>query len=340
MPTEYGSEAFAGHRPDKDALAVARIRAAGAVIMGKLVTAEFATYRPGATANPINPKHTPGGSSSGSAAAVSDRQVPLALGTQTAGSVIRPASFCGIHGFKPSFGRYPNAGVLDTSHRLDTLGVFARSVDDLMLLDTVLAPDAPAEKPVSGKPKIGVYRSDVWDEASPAMQAALEETANKLAALGYDVFNVDVPPPFHRIVEAQIILHKHEAWRCMGEMRHARDAKVSQQFKDFIDDGARVPKIVYDEACAVQDACKANEAKLFGGADLLLSPGAPGIAPEGLSATGNPVFNRMTTTLGVPCLGFTAGEEQGLPLGLQLIGRTGSDRTLLQLGAQIVAALN
>ena len=339
MPTEYGAQAFAGHRPDKDARAVELLRAAGAIVMGKLVTAEFATYQPGPTANPINPAHTPGGSSSGSAAAVADRQVPLSLGTQTAGSVIRPGSFCGIHGFKPTFGRYPAAGVLDTAKRLDTLGLFARHVEDLLLIDAVLAPGAPASAPLRAKPRIGIYRSDVWDEASPAMQAALEETARKLAELGHDVCDVPVIAPFDRLGEAQSVLHKHEAWLCMGHIRREHDKKVSQKFKDFIDDGERVTQVEYEAACAVQNACKAAEAKLFAGADLLLSPGAPGVAPKGLEATGNPVFNRMTTALGVPCLGFSGGQEQGLPLGLQLMGRIGADRSLLQAGEAIIAGL-
>lgn len=339
MPTEYGSAAFAGHRPAKDARAVELLRAAGAVIMGKLVTAEFATYQPGPTANPVNPAHTPGGSSSGSAAAVADRQVPLSLGTQTAGSVIRPGSFCGIQGFKPTIGRYPTAGVLDTAHRLDTLGVFARFVEDLLLIDAVLAPDSPASAPLPGKPRIGIYRGAVWDEASPAMKAALEETGRKLADLGHDVFDVPVIAPFDRIGDAQSLIHMHEAFLCMDHIRREHDAKVSQKFKDFIDGGERVSAADYAEACAVQDACKAAEAQLFSGAELLLSPGAPGIAPEGLEATGNPTFNRMTTALGVPCLGFPGGKEQGLPLGLQLMGRTGTDRSLLQAGAAIIAAL-
>jgi amidase len=339
MPTEYGAEAFAGHRPDKDARSVELLRAAGAIIMGKLVTAEFATYQPGPTANPINPAHTPGGSSSGSAAAVADRQVPLSLGTQTAGSVIRPGSFCGIHGFKPTIGRYPTAGVLDTAHRLDTLGVFARFVDDLLLIDAVLAPQAPASDPLPAKPRIGIYRSAVWDEASPAMQAALEQTARRLADLGHEVFDVPVIAPFDRIGDAQSLIHMHEAFLCMGHIRREHASKVSQKFKDFIDDGERVSAADYAQACTVQDACKAAEGDLFAGADLLLSPGAPGIAPEGLDATGNPTFNRMSTALGVPCLGFPGGEERGLPLGLQLMGRTGTDRSLLQAGATIVAAL-
>lgn len=336
MPTEFGSEAFAGHLPARDAACVAALRAAGAVIMGKLVTAEFATYQPGPTANPLNPGHTPGGSSSGSAAAVADFHVPLALGTQTAGSVIRPASFCGIHGFKPTFGRYSNDGVIATAHRLDTLGSFARTVDDLLLVDAVLgdAVDLPAPAPV-----IGLYRSEAWDEASPAMQHALEETAARLRAAGYDVIDIAAAEPFVKLAEAQAIIHKREAFLCLGDMRRERADKVSQIFRDFIDEGECISADTYAWAYGVQDACKAEEAALFGKADVLLTPGAPGIAPEGLSATGNPRFNRAWTALGTPCLGFPGGSESGLPLGLQFVGRSGSDRALLRQGAAMLAAL-
>nr|ART36120.1 B128 [uncultured bacterium] len=336
MPTEFGSEAFAGHVAERDAACVAALRAAGAVIMGKLVTAEFATYRPGPTANPLNPGHTPGGSSSGSAAAVADRHVPLALGTQTAGSVIRPASFCGIHGFKPTFGRYSNDGVIATAHRLDTLGSFARTVEDLLLLDAVLgdATDPPAPVPV-----VGLYRSEAWEEASPAMQAALEETAARLRAAGYDVIEIAATEPFAKLAEAQAIIHKHEAWQCLGEVRRTRADMVSQIFRDFIDEGERISTETYASACGVQDACKADEAVLFGMTDVLLTPGAPGIAPEGLSATGNPRFNRAWTALGTPCLGFPGGSEAGLPLGLQFVGRSSSDRALLRQGVAMLAAL-
>lgn len=336
MPTEFGSEAFAGHLAERDAACVAALRAAGAVIMGKLVTAEFATYRPGPTANPLNPGHTPGGSSSGSAAAVADRHVPLALGTQTAGSVIRPASFCGIHGFKPTFGRYSNDGVLATAHRLDTLGSFARTVEDLLLLDAALGDvaDPPAPAPV-----VGLYRSEAWEEASPAMQGALEETAARLRAAGYEVIDIAAAEPFAKLAEAQALIHKREAWLCLGEIRRTHAAKVSQLFRDFIDEGERIGAEAYAGACAVQDACKAEEAVLFGGADVLLTPGAPGIAPEGLSATGNPRFNRAWTALGTPCLGFPGGSDNGLPLGLQFVGRSGSDRALLRQGAAMLAAL-
>jgi Asp-tRNA(Asn)/Glu-tRNA(Gln) amidotransferase A subunit family amidase len=153
------------------------------------------------------------------------------------------------------------------------------------------------------------------------------------------VIDVPVTAPFDRIGDAQSLIHMHEAFLCMGQIRREHAAKVSQKFKDFIDDGERVSAADYAQACLVQDACKAAEDDLFAGVDLLLSPGAPGIAPEGLEATGNPTFNRMSTALGVPCLGFSGGEERGLPLGLQLMGRTGTDRSLLQAGATIIAAL-
>jgi len=336
QPTEFGSEAFVGHRPDRDAACVTALRAAGAIILGKTVTAEFATYRPGPTANPFDPARTPGGSSSGSAAAVADRQVPLALGTQTAGSVIRPASFCGIYGFKPSFGRYPDAGVIDTAHRLDTLGTFARSIDDLALLDSVLALPSAADGAASKHVRIGLYRTETWASASAAMQDAFEAMAERLVAAGFAVVDCHAVEPFASLGEAQALIHKHEAWLCMGGMRQARADKVSQAFKDFIDAGAAIDAETYARACALQDLCKAKEADLFGDVDILLTPGAPDIAPEGLGATGNPLFNRSWTALGTPCLGFPAGFSQGMPLGLQFVGRTGADRALLAQAPEIL----
>lgn len=340
MPTAHGSDAFAGHIAPQDAAAVALLREAGAIILGKLVTAEFATYSPGPTTNPVNRVHTPGGSSSGSAAAVADRQVPLSLGTQTAGSVIRPASFCGTFGFKPGFGRYPGAGVLATSHRLDTVGIFARTVDDLLLLDTLLT-SAPPRPPhdMQSMPIIGVYRGQAWEQASPAMRETLKRTAHRFAILGHQIVEVPVQPPFDKIDEAQKIIHKHEAWQCLGTIRHDHANAVSPAFRTFIDEGAAISSDEYLAACATQDEAIAREPDLFSGADILLSPGAPGAAPAGLAATGNPAFNRMTTAMGLPCLGFPAGLDGELPLGLQLIGRSGTDRALLQHAAGIVAAL-
>lgn len=336
MPTEYGSEAFAGHYPAADAPVTARLRAAGAIIMGKLVTAEFATYRAGPTRNPHDPGHTPGGSSSGSAAAVADSQVPLALGTQTAGSVIRPASFCGTFGFKPSHGRYPSQGVIETSHRLDTVGTFARNVADLVLADVVLALDAEVPVPDSRPLVIGVLTEGRWATASEGMRTALADVAARLADAGHQVDARGAPAILEDLGPAQAVIHQYECARSLNGIRHDHAGQVSAVFRDFVDGGLAIGDHVYAEACRVQDRAREMEEAIFAGADLLLAPSAPGVAPAGLESTGDPVFCRPWTALGTPSLGFPAGDEGGLPLGLQLNGRRGSDRQTLVRVARLM----
>lgn len=336
MPTEYGSEAFAGHYPADDAEVTARLRAAGAIIMGKLVTAEFATYRPGPTRNPHHPAHTPGGSSSGSAAAVADRQVPLSLGTQTAGSVVRPASFCGAFGFKPSHGRYPTQGVIDTAHRLDTVGTFARNVPDLALVDAVLAADDTVAEAESRPLVVGVMAEGMWAAASPAMQAALDRTVALLADAGHRIVTRGAPAVIEELGPAQTLIHQYECARLLFDVRRDHAEQVSPAFRAFVDGGLDITDRAYGEACRVQDRARAMEEEIFAGADLLLAPSALGIAPEGLDSTGDPVFCRPWTALGTPSVGFPAGEEGGLPLGLQLNGRRGSDRQTLARAARLM----
>ncbi len=338
LPTEFGSEAFAGHYPAGDAMVTARLRAAGAIIMGKLVTAEFATYRAGPTRNPADPAHTPGGSSSGSAAAVADAQVPVSLGTQTAGSVVRPASFCGCLGFKPSHGRYPSQGVIDTAHRLDTVGTFARRLDDVVLLDNVLSgadhPVATEERPLV----VGVLADGFWADASPAMQATRTLWAERFAAAGHQVFERAAPAILEELGEAQKIIHQYECAHHLGAIRRDHADKVSEKFRAFIDGGLAMPDARYEAACAVQDRARAMEDALFGGADVLLACSAPDAAPEGLESTGDPVFCRPWTALGTPSLGFPAGLRGVLPLGLQLIGRRGDDAQLLARARRLLPA--
>lgn len=340
MPTTHGSPIFADNIAAADAEAVARMRAAGAVVLGKTVTAEFATYHPGPTANPRNLGHSPGGSSSGSAAVVADGQADMALGTQTAGSVIRPASFCGTFGFKPTFGRYPLGGVLETAPNLDTLGLFARDLGVLIAADAVLAGDAatPAARPTLA---VGLCRSPAWDEAGDAMQAALLAFAGRLRAAGHTVKDHELPEPFTRLAAAQALIHRREAAMTMGHIRAGHPDQVSSEFAAMIDEGLSESEADYQAALALQAACKALTADVFAGVDLLLVPGATGAAPRGLAATGNPAFQRIWTAIGVPCLGFPATwQADGLPLGLQIIAAPGRDRQLLADAALIVAHCN
>ncbi|GHA02112.1 amidase [Novosphingobium arvoryzae] len=329
MPTAYGSAMYADNVAKADAAAVARLRAAGAVILGKTVTAEFATYHPGPTVNPRKAGHTPGGSSSGSAAAVADGQADLALGTQTAGSMIRPASFCGTLGFKPSFGRYPLGGVLETAPSLDTLGVFARDLDLLVLADGVLSAEHKPLPPTRD-PVIGVCRSPAWREADGEMQAKFLAYADRLASMGLSLRDVDLPSPLERLADAQALIHRREAWVKLGHLLHAHRDALSDELRSMLELGRAETDSNYNAALELQAHCRSILPPLFEEVSLLLVPAAPGAAPQGLSATGNPAFQRIWTALGTPCLGFPFWwRDDGLPLGAQIIGPVGGDRQLL-----------
>ncbi len=337
MPTTHGSPIFTGHLAQADATSVARLRAAGAVVLGKTVTAEFATYHPGPTANPRNLAHTPGGSSSGSAAVVADGQADFALGTQTAGSVIRPASFCGTLGFKPTFGRYPLGGVLETAPSLDTLGLFARNCAILTAADAVLADDTETP-PAAPTLTVGLCCSPLWPLASEPMKGAFAAFAAKLREAGHTVFDAELPAPFAGLAEAQALIHRREAALILGYIRRDHPAQVSEDFVRMIDQGEADSEADYQAARALQRECQALADQVFGGTDMLLVPGAPGFAPATLSATGDPAFQRIWTALGVPCLGFPAAwGAEGLPLGLQIIAAPGTDRQLLANAPAVLA---
>lgn len=337
MPTTHGSPIFADNMAAQDAAAVALLRAAGAAVLGKTVTAEFATYHPGPTVNPRKAGHTPGGSSSGSAAAVADGQADIALGTQTAGSMIRPGSFCGTLAFKPTIGRYPVAGVLDTAPSLDTLGLFARNLDLLVAADAVLtgagalpAPHAPL--------RVALCRMPTWDQASGEMQDTAIEYAARLHEAGCMLSEVTLPEPFTRLQDAQLLIHRTEAADVLGAIRREHPDEVSAEFRAMIDAGAATDPADYAAARALQEECKALLPTIFADVDLLLAPGAPGAAPEGTGATGDPMFQRIWTATGAPCLGFPgAWRADGLPLGLQVIGLPGTDRQLLADARTIIA---
>ena len=339
QPTSYGSPAFAAHQPAEDADCVKLLRAAGAIMLGKAHTAEFATYHPGPTANPLNPAHTPGGSSSGSAAAVADFHVPLALGTQTVGSMLRPGAFCGIHGFKPTLGRWPTRGLKATSHTMDTLGAFARSLPDLLLIDSVLAP-TPSNAPLTGT-AILITRTPAWALASPAMQDALEDCAQALARAGVPVMERPLPPQVEAVYPIQAAIHARDVHDLLGPI--AATHKVSPALTALIAKGAAISDAEHAANLATLAAAKAALPALFEGVAALLSPAATGIAPQGLASTGDPAFSRIWTATGTPCLGFPWGHEHGLPphlpLGLQLISAPHTDRALLHLAIDLLSRL-
>ncbi len=343
MPTAYGSPIYHGHRPAADAACVALARAAGAIVLGKTVTTEFAAFTPGKTANPRNPAHTPGGSSSGSAAAVADGMAPLAFGTQTAGSVIRPASFCGVVGYKPSFGLINRAGIKPLADSLDTVGVYARTVEDAAFFVGALC-ERPALRRLAAPaatPRFGLYRTPMWDEAEAAAAAALDTARAALEQAGAAVGELPIAPEHDGLTEAQDTIMGYETCRALADERLRHSAELSPRLAQMLDAGLAVGADAYDAARALSAASRAGLEQFFGPCDAILTPAAPGEAPPGLGYTGNPVFNRMWTLLGVPCVAVTAywGETR-LPTSVQLIGRVGDDARLLACAAFLERALS
>jgi amidase len=342
MPTAYGSSIYRGHRPAADASCVALARAAGAVVLGKTVTTEFATFTPGKTANPRNPAHTPGGSSSGSAAAVADGMAPLAFGTQTAGSVIRPGAFCGCIAYKPSFGLINRAGVKPLADSLDTIGVFAGSVEDAAFFAGVLA-ERPALRQLAiprQAPGFGIYRTPFWDQAEPPTAAALDAARAALEQAGAVVTELPVAPEHERLTDAQDTIMSFEIVRALAYERLEHSAELSPRLAQLIDAGMAIGAEVYDQALARAAVARAGLDAFFGLCDAVLAPAAPGEAPAGLGNTGNPIFNRMWTLLGVPCVAVSAGQaDKGLPTAVQLVGKPGGDAQLMGCAAFLERAL-
>jgi Asp-tRNA(Asn)/Glu-tRNA(Gln) amidotransferase A subunit family amidase len=333
LPTAYGSPIYAGHRPAADAAVVALCREAGAVIVGKTVTTEFATFHPGPTCNPHHPGHTPGGSSSGSAAAVAAGMAPLALGTQTAASVIRPAAFCGVVGYKPSFGRVPRAGVKSLSETLDTVGCFGRGVRDAAWLGAVLTGDPRllhwGEPPA---PRIGLCRTPEWPLADADTGQAWAQAEAALAPAAAECADADLPAGFADLVHVHKAVMAHEAARALAHERLQHRDRLSPALRSLLDDGLAIGGEAQAAHLATASLLRRQMDALFSHHDLLLAPSAIGTAPAGLHATGDPVFSRAWTLLGLPCvhLPFTTGAN-GLPLGLQLIARQGDDHRLLAM---------
>jgi len=328
MPTAYGSPVYAGHRPAWDAPCVALARAAGGIVLGKTVTTEFANMYPGKTRNPHNPAHTPGGSSSGSTAAVADYMVPLAFGTQTAGSIIRPSSYCGVVGYKPSFGLLSRVGVKALSDTLDTVGTIARNVPDAAYFAAAISGrhELIVDKPPAGRLRIGICRTYEWRHALPETVAALESAALKLAAAGAAVGEINLPPTYANLVQAQTDIMFVEEAQSLAYERLAHGASLSKPLRALLEAGLAITAERYDAAQTLARNCRRTLADVFADCDVLLAPSAPGAAPAGLDQTGDPVFNRMWTLLRTPCVTLpVATAANGLPVGLQVIGAFGRD---------------
>jgi amidase len=334
LPTAYGSAIYAGHVPAVDAACVALARAGGAWVLGKTACTAFANMTPAATRNPWNLRHTPGGSSSGSAVAVATGMVPLALGTQTAGSVIRPAAFCGIVGYKPSPRRVPRAGVKANSDTLDEVGVLARSVEDATLLAGVLDGRGMTAAATTAPPRLAHTLTSRADALAPAVVQALQEAARRLAAAGAPVQDASWPPSFDGLFEAQRTVQVFETARALAPEWQYRRRQLPRDLCALLRAGLGIPASDYAAALRTADDARMQLESLFGSADVLLTPAAPGAAPASLKATGDPLFNRPWQLLGCPCLTLPIGlDTEGLPLGLQLVARPGDDERLLAAAA-------
>ena len=331
LPTEYNSPIYRGHRPKGDAACVALLRQAGCLILGKTVTTEFANNHPSQTRNPHNPAHTPGGSSSGSAAAVADCMVSAALGTQTGGSVIRPAAYCGAFAIKPSFGSINRAGVKFVAESLDTIGIFARTVEDLALaLEVLSGRTAPAFASPSRKPRIGLCRTPRWQDADSTTQANLEQAALRLARAGATLRDFDLPPGSEALFDRHKLIMGFESARALAWEYAAFPDEISPSLKPRLDEGWKVSRADYDAMREAARKCRRALAESMREVDFLLTPSAPGEAPASLESTGDPVFNRAWTLLGVPCVSVPHGKgTHGLPLALQLVGAFDTDTELL-----------
>ena len=343
MPTQDGYRGHDGRWTGQDAFCVSQLRDAGAVILGKTVTTELASRTPGKTKNPIDPAHTPGGSSSGSAAAVRDAQVPLALGTQTGGSVIRPASFCGIHALKPTFGLVARAGVTLQADWLDTVGTYGNSIADVALVtEQMLARDLadpqarPRSRPPLGwiaaqepphRPRLAFVRTPVWDQAEPAAQKALEDFA---ARLGADCQEVDLPDWTADAWRWQRVLQIYGNAMHYGLLADRDGDKMSQSMRDQIAEGREMTEAEYRLGIAKQAEVNAALDQIYAEFDAILCLPATGIAPRGLDFTGDPVFNAFWTYAGTPCVNLPLLEIDGMPLGVQLTGPRGGDGPLLR----------
>ena len=332
MPTCFGSSIYAGRRPDMDAAVVALLRRSGALLMGKTVTTEFAYFQAGKTRNPYNPEHTPGGSSSGSAAAVASHMVPAALGSQTAGSLIRPASYCGVVGYKPTYGDFPTTGVKGLAHSLDTLGTLSRTIQDARLLRAVLTSDGvlPFSSSERWIPSIGLCRTPDWLQASPETRHGLEQLMLSLAACGARVGDAQLPSGFTPFAELQRKLMAYETARSLVPESEGYREQLSEPLCALIDYGWSITTEEYNEVRSSAEQGAIASSTLFDEWDVLIAPSAVGTAPLASDGTGDPLFSRIWMLLGVPTISLPAlTGANGLPIGVQLIGaRYGDDRLL------------
>lgn len=340
LPTAYGSPIHAGHRPRTDAALISMIYRAGGLLLGKMVTTPLAFLDPAHTRNPHHHEHSPGGSSSGSAVAVAAGMLPIAIGTQTAGSVVRPAAFCGVTGYKPSFRLLPMVGCKAFAWSLDTAGVFAtRVVDAAFAAAAITGRDLRVDHAAPAAPRIAVVRTHLWPEASEAMQNAVEQAARVASAAGAVIDEVRLPPIFEDAYRAQGTIQSYEAYRALAyEYDHQREA-LGPLLREMLDKAAAVSADEYDSARRTARRARQALADLMNDTDVLLTPSAPGVAPKS-GSTGLPTFNRLWTLMGAPCINVPGLVDSfGLPLGVQIVGRFARDRSALEAARFVEEAL-
>ncbi len=353
MPTQRGTPIFAGRQPDADAALVERLHGAGAVILGKTVTTEFAFVHANETRNPHNPDHSPGGSSSGSAAAVAAFHVPLAIGSQTNGSVIRPASYCGVFGFKPTRGVVSRRGVLETSRALDQMGCFGRTLQDIALLADVVGSYDPADSLSFPRPRpqmlmgamaeVPVEPDLVWfnmpynDRLDSDAREGLAELRD---VLGARVQVLDSAPTLSDLVGVQNTIHEYEICQHLAQVFNDHWDKISATLQPVIERGRKISKAQYEDAMAVKASSDTFFAELFLEFDAVIAPSATGQAPKFGQGTGDPIFSTIWTLAGLPSLNLPVlMGETGLPIGLQLIGSTETDDRLLRTASWVLRNL-
>ena len=341
MPTTYGSAIYASHQPAADAAAVSLCRAQGAIMLGKTVTTEFAAFNPGKTRNPRGLTHTPGGSSSGSAAAVADGMVPLAFASQTAASVIRPAAFCGVVGYKPSLGMVNRAGVKALSDSLDTIGFLARAVEDVALFAAASTGDRGLlQLGVSHTPRIALCHTHEWPHADDDTQKAFEHAARVLAQAGIAIRELQLPLLFSQLLQAQKEIMAFDLVRSLAHERLRYPHLLSDKLTQVLNLGQEVAIERHYANLQLAHSARGMVSNAFGAFEVLLAPSAIGEAPPTLEQTGDPVFGRVWTLLGLPCvhLPFFKGST-GMPVGLQVVGRYGEDKVVLRVAKWLMERL-
>ncbi|MEZ5876489.1 MAG: amidase [Tepidamorphaceae bacterium] len=340
FPTRHGSPIYADHVPLGDASAVALARKAGGAIVGKTVTTEFAYFTPRGTKNPWNPEYSPGGSSSGSAAGVAAGMFPYAIGSQTGGSVIRPASYCGVAGYKPTYGLIPTQGAKPFSHSLDTLGVFAATVPDCAFFASMLTERELESPQAPTPPVIGFCPTSQWEHVSEEMRDAMDTAMEKARAAGATVVEHDLPSIFMRAVEAHSVIQNYEAVRALAwEWANHRD-KLSHKLVETLEESETISPESYDAARRVAKAARLALSGVFQNVDVLLTPSSEGHAPKDLTSTGTPTFNKLWTLMGTPCVNVPGlFATNGMPLGVQIVGAAMTDRQTLQASAWLEKAL-